>query len=375
MSRERLQKYLARAGVASRRASERLIRQGLVKVNGKIVTELGTQIDPIEDRVEFEDRQITVDARFAYLMVNKPQKVISAVTDPEGRDVINNYVPAAYGRVYPVGRLDWDSEGAILLTNDGDLTNLLTHPKNEVKKTYLAKVRGMVRDDDPSIIKIRNGVRLNDGFQTAPAEVVRDGDTGQHTWFVVVIHEGQNRQIRRMFEAVGMTVLRLRRIAFGPVLLADLSPGDYRRLTDIEVEELYEAAGGKRPVLSTSRGMLSTKHRDGKSASMKAGRRLGAAHDAGSPSRSSSEEVPADTPMASTQPKKRRSGGDQKKRDARPVPRGRAAARANKSARKPGAAASSEPRTGGRDKRKERADASKARQPSRGSGRPSKKRR
>lgn len=271
---ERLQKFLARAGVASRRASERLIEQGLVKVNGRVVTEMGTKIDPAIDRVEFEGRHITADARHVYLLVNKPTNVISSASDPEGRPVITQYVHEDYGRLYPVGRLDWDSEGAILLTNDGTLTQLLTHPRHEVVKSYLVKVRGLIPNNDDRIERLREGVRLDDGFRTLPAEIVRDADTGTHTWFVVSIREGRNRQIRRMFEAVGYTVLRLRRIAYGPVLLADLPPGGHRRLNEEEIEELYQAAGQRRPTLSASRGRIATKKRKGKVAAGKAGDRL-----------------------------------------------------------------------------------------------------
>lgn len=271
---ERLQKFLARAGVASRRASERLIEQGLVKVNGRVVTEMGTKIDPAVDRVEFEGRHITADARYVYLLVNKPTNMISSASDPEGRPVVTQLVHEDYGRLYPVGRLDWDSEGALLLTNDGALTQLLTHPRHEVVKSYLVKVRGLIPNNDVRIQRLREGVRLDDGHRTLPAEIVRDADTGTHTWFVVSIREGKNRQIRRMFEAVGYTVLRLRRIAYGPVLLADLPPEGHRRLNEGEIEELYEAAGEKRPTLSASRGRIASTKRKGKVAQSKAGKRL-----------------------------------------------------------------------------------------------------
>ena len=284
MSTERLHKFLARAGVASRRASERLIRQGLVRVNNQVVTELGTQIDPLTDRVEFDGRQVVADARFVYILLNKPTGTISAAADPEGRPIVTDLVDEDFGRIYPVGRLDWDSEGALLLTNDGELTNLLTHPRHEVMKTYLVKVRGKVADADPKLERLRAGVRLDDGYRTAPAEIMWDSDTGAHTWLVVGIREGKNRQVRRMFEAEGMTVLRLRRIAYGPVVMGDLRPAAYRRLSEDEVEELYRAAGGKRPALSASRGRLATKQREGKTAAHKAAKRLsGPAKRAGEP--------------------------------------------------------------------------------------------
>lgn len=260
--KERLQKYLARAGVASRRAAETLIEEGRIQVNGQIVRELGTQIDPRVDEVQFDGERISADVRNVYLLVNKPTAMISAASDPEGRPVVTDLAPAEYGRLFPVGRLDWDSEGAILLTNDGELANLLTHPRHEVGKTYMAKVKGLVSDSDPRIDKVRAGVRLDDGTRTLPAQVIRDADTGKHTWFVVSIREGKNRQIRRMFEAVGLDVIRLRRIAYGPVALGDVPPAGFRRLSEEEIEELYEAAGAKRPRLSASRGRLPRTQRD-----------------------------------------------------------------------------------------------------------------
>lgn len=261
-SGERLQKFLARAGVASRRASEKLIEEGRVRVNGKVVTTLGTRVDPLSDRVEFDGETVSADARSVYLLLNKPPSVISAASDDRGRPVVTGLVPREYGRLYPVGRLDWDSEGALLMTNDGELANLLTHPRHEVTKTYMAKVKGIVADTDPRIRKLREGVYL-DGKKTLPAEIVRDSDTGKHTWFVVSIREGRNRQIRRMFEQVGLLVGRLRRIAYGPVLLENVPSGEYRRLTESEVDELYESAGGKRSEFEASRGRLPTSHRKG----------------------------------------------------------------------------------------------------------------
>lgn len=261
--RERLQKYLARAGIASRRACEELIERGRVRVNGKFVRELGTTVEPGVDVVEFDGRRIVIDDRRVYLLLNKPPNVISAAADPEGRPVVTSLIPAEYGRLYPVGRLDWDSEGAILMTNDGELTELLTHPRHEVEKSYMVKTSHLVDDDDPRIERIRNGVKLDDGYVTQPALVVRDGDTGKHTWFIVSIREGKNRQIRRMFDAVGLDVRRLRRVAYGPVLLGTLEQGEFRRLTEEEIDELYAAAGKERPELSAARGRLPVGKREG----------------------------------------------------------------------------------------------------------------
>ena len=197
------------------------------------------------------------------MLAYKPRRMISAASDPEGRPVVTSLVPPDFGRLFPVGRLDWDSEGAIILTNDGELTQLLTHPKHEVHKVYMTKVRGRVSDTDERIRRIREGVRLHDGYRCLPVEVTRDSTTDKHTWFVVAIKEGKNRQIRRMFEAVGMTVLKLKRIAYGPVNLGDMLPERYRRLSDSEVDELYMAAGKKRSALKASRGRVAKSHRDG----------------------------------------------------------------------------------------------------------------
>jgi 23S rRNA pseudouridine2605 synthase len=299
---ERLQKYLATAGVASRRACETLIEAGRIKVNGIIIRQLGTQVEPGEDVIEFDGRRIEPEIRNVYLMVNKPVNVISAASDPEGRAVVTSLVPPEYGRVYPVGRLDWDTEGAVILTNDGELTQLLTHPRHEVPKIYQAKVRGIVDNMDPRIERLRHGVKLDDDYVTLPADVIRDSDTGNHTWFVVGIREGKNRQIRRMFEAVQLDLIKLRRVAYATVQMGSLQPGELRRLTDAEVDALYEAAGASRDVLKATRGRVPTRQRHSRiSASKEAGRAL--------------REVKADATGASAPPKR---GA---KPSARPAPR------------------------------------------------------
>lgn len=262
MSEQRLQKFMSAAGVASRRQSERLITEGRVKVNGEVVTKLGTRVTPGRDQVQVDGMMVSYDPRSVYLLLYKPTRVISSVTDPEGREVVTDLIPESYGRVYPVGRLDWNSEGAVLMTNDGQLTQYLTHPKYEVTKVYMVKTDGLVSNDDRRIDILREGVRLDDGYVTQPAEVVRDSDTGRHTWFVVGIAEGRNRQVRRMFEAVGIDVRKLKRIAYGPVLLGDMLPGDFRRLGEHEIDDLYEAAGQTRGKLQASRGRLHTSLRN-----------------------------------------------------------------------------------------------------------------
>ena len=256
MAEERLQKFLSAAGIASRRKCEEMIVAGRVKVNGKIVTELGTKVRPGVDHVMVDGMAVAHDPRHVYLLLYKPTRVISSAADPEGREVVTDLVPQNYGRVYPVGRLDWDSEGAILMTNDGTLTDLLTHPRHEVTKVYMVKVDGLVLESDRRLDTLRDGVRLDDGYVTQPCEITRDADTGKHTWFVVGIREGRNRQVRRMFEAVGLDVRKLKRISYGPVNLGDLLPGEFRRLSEEEVDDLYEAAGAVRGENEATRGRL-----------------------------------------------------------------------------------------------------------------------
>lgn len=256
MAEERLQKFLSASGIASRRKCEEMISAGRVKVNGKVVTELGSKVRPGVDHVMVDGMAVAYDPRHVYLLLYKPTRVISSASDPEGREVVTDLVPQNYGRVYPVGRLDWDSEGAILMTNDGTLTDLLTHPRHEVTKVYMVKVDGIVAAADRRLDTLREGVRLDDGYVTQPCEVQRDADTGKHTWFVVSIREGRNRQVRRMFDAVGLEVRKLKRIAYGPVSLGNLLPGEFRRLSEEEVDELYEAAGANRGENEATRGRL-----------------------------------------------------------------------------------------------------------------------
>jgi 23S rRNA pseudouridine2605 synthase len=227
----RLAKYLAHAGVASRRAAETLIAAGRVRVDGELVR------DPARDVSERND--VTVDgrvldgpeARVVYAL-HKPLGVVSTARDPHGRATVVELVPADGLRLYPVGRLDADSSGLILLTNDGELANRLTHPRFEVHKTYRAKLGGGPVDDG-LLRALRRGVELDDG-PTAPARVRRIGES----LIEIAIHEGRNRQVRRMCEAVGRPVLALERIAFGPLRLAGLAVGEHRRLTEREVENL-----------------------------------------------------------------------------------------------------------------------------------------
>ncbi|MEC9397879.1 MAG: pseudouridine synthase [Myxococcota bacterium] len=235
----RLQKYLSKAGVCSRRAGEELMLDGRVSVNGDVVFELGTRIDPDRDRVEVDGKQVSLPNSFIYLLMNKPPNVITSLEDPEGRAVITDLLPEKMPRVWPVGRLDWDSEGVILLTNDGKLTHLLTHPSHDVTKEYAVKVQGIIARDSPKLEQLRNGVDIGDGEITQPAHVHITGDTGRNTWLEVTIAEGKNRQVRRMFDAIGHSVMKLRRLRIGSLTIEGLASGTYRSLLSDEVVDLY----------------------------------------------------------------------------------------------------------------------------------------
>jgi 23S rRNA pseudouridine2605 synthase len=234
---ERLQKVLARAGLGSRRTCEELIADGRVTVDGEVAV-LGRRVDIERDRIELDGVAVVVDDALVYYLLNKPTGYVSTASDPQARPTVVELVPSI-PRVYPVGRLDADTEGLLLLTNDGELTQLLTHPSHGVVKTYLAEVDG---DPAPFAVRqLREGVELDDG-RTAPARakvVQRRGDT---TAIEIGIHEGRNRQVRRMCAAVGHPVRRLVRTRIGPLHDRSLEPGAWRMLSRAEVRRLYESA-------------------------------------------------------------------------------------------------------------------------------------
>ncbi len=250
MSDMRLQKFLSHAGVASRRTAETMIVAGRVKVNGLVCKTLGTTVDSATDRVEVDGRIIEGVASLIYLLVNKPQGYITTLDDPEGRPIITDLIPANMPRVYPVGRLDWDSDGAVLLTNDGDLTNLLTHPSHEIEKTYAVKVNGVIEETAKELEELRKGVEIEPDVITKPAVVKVGRQTDKNTWLEFRIAEGRNRQIRKMCEAVGYRVMRLRRIAIGPLTIAGVRSGQFRALDNDEVRSLYNAVGKTPPELA-----------------------------------------------------------------------------------------------------------------------------
>lgn len=233
---ERLQKVLARAGVASRRAVEELIAAGRVKVNGA-PARLGQRVDPTKDEVEVDGSLIPLRADLLYYLLNKPTGVVSTASDPDGRRTVLDLLDPAV-RVWPVGRLDLDSEGALLLTNDGELTLRLTHPRYEVPKTYVAELTGTV--GPRALRRLARGVELEDGL-TAPAEASLLERRPGSTLVEITIREGRNRQVRRMAEAIGHPVRRLVRVAIGPLRLGRLRPGSFRKLGPAEVRQLYAA--------------------------------------------------------------------------------------------------------------------------------------
>lgn len=232
----RLQKALAAAGVASRRASEELIVQGRVKVNGKVVRELGTRIDPSVDQVQVDRNPVQMDPEKMYFAFHKPRSVLSTMSDDKGRRCIADYF-VGFDRLYNVGRLDYETTGLILMTNDGELANQLLHPKYEVEKLYAAKVMGKVGKVE--LQKLKDGVQLEDGL--AKADKVRVLDQNDAFSLVeIVLHSGKNRIVRRMFEAVGHPVMDLTRKSFGPIHLKALKVGQFRELSKLEVGSLMQ---------------------------------------------------------------------------------------------------------------------------------------
>ena len=229
---ERLQKLIARAGICSRREAEKLILDGKVSVDGKIIRELGAKADPSKNKIRVDGKILRFNTEKIYLLLNKPRGYVSTVKDERGRKTVLDLLGENFSeRVYPVGRLDLNSEGLLILTNDGDLTNALIHPRFEVEKTYRAKISGDLTEE--KLDKLRAGIELDDGL-TAPAEIyLLDKD-----FVEITIHEGRNRQVRRMFAAIGCDVKRLRRIKFAGLTLDGLKVGQWRNLTAEEISRL-----------------------------------------------------------------------------------------------------------------------------------------
>ncbi len=231
----RLQKYMALCGVASRRKAEQMVLDGCVTVNGNTVHEMGFQVDESADIVTVMGKEIHPETEKHYIAYYKPIGEISSVSDPEGRATVMDKFRDYPVRLFPIGRLDYDSEGLLLLTNDGELMNNLLHPSHEVRKVYLAKVSNLVNENE--IRQLQSGVMV-DGKLTSPAKVVFLRKEAFASVLLITIHEGRNRQVRKMFEAVGHQVVSLKRVEFGPISLGKLPLGQWRKLTDSEIEKL-----------------------------------------------------------------------------------------------------------------------------------------
>ncbi len=236
---ERLQKIIARSGVSSRRAAEDLVTAGRVRVNGRVVTELGAKADPRRDKIEVDGKRLTTEAP-VYLVLHKPRNVVSTLNDPEGRPTVADLVRGVGARVYPVGRLDFATSGVLLLTNDGEFSNGMLHPRGGVPKTYVLKVHGVMDEGDVDVW--RTGVDLEDG-KTLPAEARILRHEGDKTWIEITLREGRNQQIRRMGEATGFPVMRLARLSFAGVTSEGLLPGKWRLLTVDELTTIRKEFG------------------------------------------------------------------------------------------------------------------------------------
>lgn len=256
---ERLQKLIAMAGIASRRAAEDLIRNGSVSVNGKVVTELGTKADPEKDHIKVDGKLINPKLKHrenVYFLVNKPKGYLSSAADPEGRKLVTDLVKG-HGKLHPVGRLDYNTEGLIFLTNDGEFTKRVASSKM-IPKVYEVKVKGI--PPEAAINKLRRGLRLEDGFKTAPAQITNLKPTDKNGWYEVTLYEGHNQQIRKMFDAIGHSVTKLRRIAIGNIRDTTSKPGVFRKMTAGEIEEFL----GSKPAPAPKRAASSERQPNAK---------------------------------------------------------------------------------------------------------------
>ena len=241
MEEIRLQKFLANAGIASRRKCEELILDGKISVNGKVITELGTKINPNNDIVVYDGKEVkNEDRQFIYILLNKPIGYVTTAEDQFGRDCVLDLIKEVDTRIVPVGRLDMYTSGALILTNDGDFVYKVTHPKHEISKTYTVTVKGIVSEDE--IQNLRDGVIINNDYKTRPAEVrIRKIDKEKSISRIeITIHEGKNRQVRKMCEAIGKKVLALHRNKIGNITVKDLKIGNWRYLNSNEVKELLK---------------------------------------------------------------------------------------------------------------------------------------
>lgn len=232
---ERLQKVIAEGGIASRRGAEKLISEGRVKVNGKVITELGTKVTS-KDTIEVDGVLVNKENK-EYYILNKPRGIITSASDEKGRKTVVDLIPTT-ARIYPVGRLDYDTTGLLLLTNDGEFANILSHPKNNIDKVYIAKLKGIIKKE--AIDKLKSGITLDDIEVNASRAKLKKVDSKSNTCTVeIIIHEGKNHQVKRMFESVGYEVLKLKREKYAFFTLKDLSSGSWRKLTPKEVAKVY----------------------------------------------------------------------------------------------------------------------------------------
>ena len=238
---QRLQKLIAAAGIASRRHAEELIAAGKVTVNGEVIKELGTKADPDKDHIKVNGKLINPQLKSrenVYVLLNKPKGYLSSVSDPEHRPLVTELLPPSLGKLHPVGRLDFNTEGLLLLTNDGEFTNFVTAARNRVEKVYEVKVKGV--PTETGIQRLRRGITLDDGTRTAPAKITKLHETQTNAWFEVLLHQGRNQQVRRMFELIGHSVLKLRRTRIGFLTDENLKSGYYRVLSPPEVARMMK---------------------------------------------------------------------------------------------------------------------------------------
>ncbi len=233
---ERLQKLIAQAGITSRRKAEKLIEDGQVTINGKTVTEMGVKADPEQDHIKVSGKLINPkleQRELSYILLNKPKGYLSSISDPENRKLVTDLVKG-YGRIFPVGRLDFNTEGLIILTNDGKFANQVSSQR-KVSKVYEVKVKGIPNEN--AVNRLRRGIRLEDGFKTASAEIKELRSTGKNAWFEVTLYEGHNQQIRKMFDAIGFSVVKLKRTKIGHLDDKFINIGQYRELSPQEVKK------------------------------------------------------------------------------------------------------------------------------------------
>lgn len=259
MGLERIQKILAKAGIASRREAERMVFEGRVMVNGKVVDQIGFKADSQKDHIKVDGKRLFRPEPKITILLNKPRHYLSTVKDPGGRPTVMDLLKGMKWRVYPVGRLDFDAEGLLLLTNDGDLAYHLSHPKFSVRRTYWAKVEGV--PDHKKLMRLKRGVMLEDGkAKVVSAHLLRQME--KHSWVEAVVTEGRNHLVKRLFSAIGHPVRKLKRVGYGPIRLGEIPVGQFRPLTDEEMEKLKQICSGSKVRLPTAQGLAGEEIRE-----------------------------------------------------------------------------------------------------------------